>query len=155
MEPVWRQSKSAWLAFLPDYPDLRGDPMTKKVPALVRSLCIRLLSFGGTSVCVRFDEKECERLLQQGRLIRAAQIEFQFGEPGQCHANSAGLWRRRPRAYRIVTGYALIAWDGMWRQHSCVLTSDGRIIETTGECEKYYGLILSGFRAWWFARNNP
>ena len=151
---VWRQSKLAWLAFIPDCPDPHGEQLTKKVPASAEALCAHLLEFGGNCVCLRFDEKDCKKLLTQGHLIEVRGVQFQFGEPGQCHSNSAMLWRQNRKSYRIVTGYALTETDGIWRQHSCVLDANGTLVETTEERSKYYGLILSGWRAWQFANQN-
>lgn len=52
----------------------------------------------------------------------------------------------------IATGYAL-SGDGLWRQHSWGVLRDG-IFETTETRLKYFGIVLQGERADYFAAAN-
>lgn len=71
---------------------------------------------------------------------------FVAGEPSNCHDNVANLWVERVTAcgHEVAsawTGYAL-SDDGLWRQHSWAMTTDGRVIETTVGRTVYMGVPL-------------
>jgi len=71
-----------------------------------------------------------------------------------CHQNVAFLWTKRKFGIvGIATGYALTD-DGLWRQHSWGILRDG-VLETTEARLKYFGIVLQGERADFFAANNP
>ena len=55
-----------------------------------------------------------------------------------CHGNAATLFRAGKGM--IATGYALDE-DGLWRQHSWVVDSKRRVIETTVRRKAYYGIV--------------
>jgi hypothetical protein len=64
------------------------------------------------------------------------------GDLGECHRNVAVLWFDGV-IESIGTGYAL-SDDGLWRQHSWGLASDGALVETTDERRAYVGVVLAG-----------
>jgi len=68
-----------------------------------------------------------------------------------CHENASRLWRE-DHENRLVTGYAL-SKDGTWRQHSWC-ERDGRIIETTLQRIRYWGMEMRGEEAARFAFAN-
>lgn len=75
------------------------------------------------------------------------------GKSSMCHQNIASSWKaRRFGIIGIATGYAL-SEDGLWRQHSWGLLRDG-ILETTELRVKYFGILLQGDRADYFASCN-
>lgn len=65
-----------------------------------------------------------------------------------CHRNVANLWRHQ-RCDAIGTGYAL-SDDGLWREHSWAVRS-GQIVETTVPRLTYFGIVMTGEKATWFA----
>ena len=72
---------------------------------------------------------------------------------GACHENAAKLWLRGCGVCGIGTGYAL-SDDGLWRQHSWAMGSDGVIIETTELRSEYFGRVLRELEADMFACSN-
>lgn len=50
-------------------------------------------------------------------------------EQSECHANCEALYQKN-KTHKIYTGYAL-SKDGLWRNHSWIITKNGSIIETT------------------------
>lgn len=153
MELIWQQTRFAWIAARPEHIDDRGKPVTTKLDAFIQTLCACLLQYGGTHVCIPFDEKNIELLLRRGQLMAPPEIELHPGEARRCHANSADLWQQHRKLYRIATGYALTEADRMWRQHSWVWRRDGYLIETTEPRSLYFGVVLNSLQAFLFVRN--
>jgi hypothetical protein len=56
-----------------------------------------------------------------------------------CHFNAAKLFLKG-QAAKVVSGFALS--EGLWRSHTWVFNSRGRIIETTEPREVYFGTVL-------------
>jgi hypothetical protein len=102
----------------------------------VLELHARLLSLGGWAVCVR-DVGLAPILLEKGSHFDGTGAEMRIGRPRDCHENSSELAKADP-SLTAHYGYALSA-DGMWREHSWCLRTDGRIVETTTARVAYYG----------------
>ncbi|HEX7958941.1 MAG TPA: hypothetical protein VF493_03430, partial [Terriglobales bacterium] len=60
--------------------------------------------------------------------------------------------RERFGIVAIATGYALSEY-GLWRQHSWGILRDG-VLETTKTRLKYFGIVLQGGEADFFASSN-
>lgn len=101
----------------------------------------KLLKIGGWSVCKPGADPDLQALLTRGRRFPGRSIMMK-GEPSQCHRNSSLCWDENREKCRICTGYALTR-DGMWRQHSWVITNSGIIVETTTKRVQYFGYILN------------
>lgn len=115
-------------------------------------LADRLSAIGGQTVVVPPDnpdlvEVELGHLLDAGRPYDPANATLEAGEPSECHANVARLWRAGRGS--ICTGYALS--NGRWRSHSWIAARDGAIIETTEPRDAYYGIELDDQGAQTFA----
>lgn len=101
-----------------------------------------------------YPEPDLYALQQQGVFLYGAGAQLHPMRNGECHANSATLWRRSPRTVQIMTGYALTI-DGLWRQHSwCLERATGQPIETTTARLAYYGMVLTDADADLFAQTN-
>lgn len=124
---------------------------------LTHELRDRLLEFGGEDVCILDDEDEdLPNILEYGQLWLGKNSRMMKGEPCQCHANSAALWRANKESTRICTGYAL-SDDGMWRQHSWLIHFRGRsneIVETTVRRVAYFGFCMNTKDCFKFAESN-
>lgn len=108
----------------------------------------RLLEIGGVETCFPTFENDLDYILTYGQLWDNLTVNLRRGEPSQCHANSAKIWKKYQDSpdhkYAIVTGYAL-STDGLWRQHSWILQIKPRanvLIETTAPRLAYYGFAL-------------
>lgn len=107
---------------------------------MLRPLKKKLLDIGGWGVCIR-QEPDLENILSRGRRFPGKSIMMK-GEPCQCHMNSAMCWDANREICKICTGYALTR-DGMWRQHSWVVTNEGLVVETTMKRISYFGFIMT------------
>lgn len=81
------------------------------------------------------------------------------GRSGECHVNTALLWKISSGRIAIATGYLID--DGMWRQHSWGLERVNarsgprlRVVETTEPAVAYFGFILEANEARAFAEAN-
>lgn len=118
---------------------------------LHRQLESVLLGYGGRHL-VCLPDAQMQRLIDEGIVMRGRAL-MRRGKPSSCHENVAWMWGNNHRDYRIATGYAL-SDDGLWRQHSWLINSDGRIVETTEKRVLYYGYMLSIDEAARFAFSN-
>jgi hypothetical protein len=100
-----------------------------------------LLNIGGWAACIPAVEPDLEKLKLRGRKFPGKSIMMK-GEPCRCHSNSAACWDENRELCKICTGYAL-SRDGMWRQHSWILTNQGKIVETTEKRVQYFGYIMT------------
>lgn len=92
-------------------------------------------------------------LLERG-FLTAGPIRLKVMKSSSCHQNVASVWTARKFGIvGIATGYAL-SDDGLWRQHSWGILRDG-VLETTTTRLKYFGIVLQGERADFFAASNP
>jgi hypothetical protein len=92
--------------------------------------------------------------LADAGFVMAGPITLKIMRSSMCHQNIAAAWKsRRFGIVGIGTGYALSS-DGLWRQHSWGLLREG-LLETTVAREKYFGVLLQGPKADWFAESNP
>jgi hypothetical protein len=125
------------------------------VPVPLFPLEQKLLTLGGIRLIYRY-EPDLQLLLARGEAFDET-AELIAGESGQCHLNVAQIWNERSEEYSIVTGYAL-SEDGLWRQHSWLLrekptAGQCRLIETTIERIKYFGVILTETEAKAFSQS--
>ena len=117
----------------------------------------RLLSIGGKEIVVGFAEYFSDgispsALTKRARLFDARGVLKVTGAGGECHHNTAALcsgeqlWRFLRRRdlpkVKIATGWALYE-DGLWRNHSWGVTTDGTVVETTVPFAAYFGVVLS------------
>ena len=87
-------------------------------------------------------------LAEEGAVFEGDTATVAAGEPSDCHVNAARMWRAHG-CDAIGTGYAL-SDDGLWRQHSWG-SAQGFAVETTTSRLRYFGVVMSGDRAKWFA----
>jgi hypothetical protein len=78
-------------------------------------------------------------LAHQGERWQAA-VRPCPGMASSCHRNAVELWRQGT-ATAIGTGYGL-SDDGLWREHSWGVASDGSVLETTEPRTTYFGVAL-------------
>jgi hypothetical protein len=98
-----------------------------------------LLGQAGEEVLLRVTPEEVDRLLARGEFHPGKRTDLRRVEANRCHFNAAKLLLTG-QAARIVSGFALS--DGLWRSHTWVLNSLGRITETTEPREVYFGTVL-------------
>jgi hypothetical protein len=106
----------------------------------------RLCAHGGMYMDNRY-EPDLDLLLQCGEIFEGT-VELVPGEPRQCHANTARLWQQNPDTFAIAIGYVISKDSQQWIQHSWLIrkqptAEQHRIIETTTERIKYFGVILT------------
>lgn len=133
-----------------------------------RMFCLRdrLLSFGGTEVCMPIQDEDIADILEHGQLWWGDRTQFMKGTPSRCHENASLLYsanetRNRPGStyhmnITIATGYAL-SKDGLWRQHSWCLKRTTRsvaVVETTVKGLLYYGVAMTEKNAEQFEYDN-
>ena len=107
-------------------------------PAAVK-LRAKLLGYAGEEVLLRVTSEEVDRLLARGEFHPAQGAGLRRMQANNCHFNSAKLFLTG-KAAKVVSGFALS--EGLWRSHTWVLNSRGRIIETTEPREVYFGTVL-------------
>lgn len=119
----------------------------------------KLLNIGGDKVVECAYEPHLDSLLSEGRLMNPSTVEvISAGEMSQCHRNCAQIFLARDENFEdsdkveIGSGWGLSG--GMWRQHTWLVINDDKIIETTVERDKYYGITLEGEEAEKFAFKN-
>lgn len=112
----------------------------------------KLLSIGGWAVCVPHIEPDLMKILERGRRF-TGRSKMMKGEPCRCHSNSAACWEENKELCKICTGYAL-SRDGMWRQHSWVVTNNGVVVETTQKRVQYFGYVLTDEECDQFSEDN-
>ena len=100
-----------------------------------------LLDIGGWGAVIPAIEPDLLSILKKGRRFSGSSKSMK-GEPSRCHSNSAACWDENRELCKICTGYAL-SKDGMWRQHSWVLTNNGVVVETTEKRVQYFGYVLT------------
>ncbi len=109
-----------------------------KNPAAVE-LRSKLLGHAGEEVLLRVTPEEIDRLLTRGRFHPGKGVGLRRMQANRCHFNAAKLFLTG-QAAKIVSGFALS--EGLWRSHTWVLNSRGRITETTEHREVYFGTVL-------------
>lgn len=101
----------------------------------------KLLSISGDTFCAPNHEEDLDKLISIGKSVNKKDIYVMKGRDSQCHENAARCWDANREQSSIMTGYVLD--DGVWRQHSWVLDSNGTIVETTFIREAYFGITLT------------
>ena|SRR6266498_291452 len=155
MDLVWTELPLSLIVSLAEHNDIRAGQIRRQetiAPIVVR-FAETLLSYGGCRVVFRFEQTDYAALLEVGTLLAPTYIELRRGQQSECHRNTARRWRRAKRTTSIVTGFALTAEDGRWRSHTWLIHSDGHIIETTEERDRYYGIVLTKPQAEQFVIN--
>ena len=124
-----------------------------KQPEL-KQLKTLLLQLGGDSIVAppRTPDQDVSSLLKSG-FVTSGPITLKVMKSSSCHQNIAAVWtKKRFGIVGIATGYAL-SEDGLWRQHSWGILREG-VLETTEAREKYFGIVLQGEKADFFAFSN-
>lgn len=100
-----------------------------------------------------YNIRELHRIIKDGHLLYGARANVMAGPSGQCHRNSAELWKINHKRHNvhIETGYAL-SKDGMWYQHSWLVYFNDKgkieVIEATPLRRiAYYGFQLTNKEA--------
>jgi hypothetical protein len=109
-----------------------------KNPAAVE-LRSKLLGNAGEEVLLRVTPEEIDRLLARGEFHPGKGAGLRRMQANDCHFNAAKLFLKG-QAVKVVSGFALS--EGLWRSHTWVLNSRGRITETTEPREVYFGTVL-------------
>lgn len=109
-----------------------------KNPAAVK-LRSKLLEHAGEEVLLRVTPEEIDRLLARGKFYPGKGARLRRMRANRCHFNAAKLFLTS-QAAKVVSGFALS--EGLWRSHTWVLNSQGRIIETTELRDVYFGTVL-------------
>jgi hypothetical protein len=109
-----------------------------KNPAAVK-LRLRLLEHAGEEILLRVTPEEIDRLLARGEFHHGKGAGLHRMAVNRCHFNAAKLFLTN-QADKVVSGFALS--EGLWRSHTWVLNSQGRIIETTEPRKVYFGAVL-------------
>jgi hypothetical protein len=124
-----------------------------KQPEL-KQLKTLLLRLGGDFIVAppRTPDQDVSSLLESG-FVTSGPITLKVMKSSSCHQNVAAVWtKRRFGIVGIATGYAL-SEDGLWRQHSWGILGEG-VLETTEARVKYFGIVLQGKKADFFAFSN-
>jgi hypothetical protein len=124
-----------------------------KQPEL-KELKTLLLRLGGDFIVAppRSPDQDVPSLLESG-FVTSGPITLKVMKSSSCHENVAAVWTKRKFGIvGIATGYAL-SEDGLWRQHSWGILRDG-VLETTEARVKYFGVVLQGEKANFFAFSN-
>jgi hypothetical protein len=119
----------------------------------LKDLKALLLRLGGHFIVAPLKpDEDVPTLLQQGFLI-SGPVRLKVMKSSSCHQNVASVWAtKRFGIVGIATGYAL-SEDGLWRQHTWGILRDA-VLETTETRLKYFGIVLQGEEADFFASRN-
>jgi hypothetical protein len=108
-----------------------------------RDLRSKLLALGGEEVVIfPYGDPDLDNVLEHGRVFKKTYKKVR-GEPSRCHYNVRQQFIKHPNKYRPATGYALTSDDGLWRQHSWLLDTQGRTVETTTPRDLYFGICIT------------
>lgn len=107
-------------------------------PAAVK-LRSKLLERAGEEVLLRVTREEIDRLLARGEFHPGKGAGLRRMQASRCHFNAAKLFLTG-QAAKVVSGFALS--EGLWRSHTWVVNSRGRIVETTEPREVYFCTVL-------------
>lgn len=117
---------------------------------LLRTL---LLGIGGAELVAPIGFDPAIRLLVDCGFVMSGSVKRRIMKRSACHENIARLWTAKHRGLvGVGTGYGL-SDDGLWRQHSWGIRSEG-ILETTEMRTTYFGIELQGKDADLFAAAN-
>lgn len=122
-------------------------------PELKRLKALLLRLGGDFLVAPPRPDQDVLLLLEQG-FLTSGPTRLKVMKSSSCHQNVASIWTKRKFGIvGIATGYAL-SDDGLWRQHTWGILRDG-VLETTEPRSKYFGIVLQGEKADFFAASNP
>lgn len=131
------------------------DDDMKKLKSML-DLRAKLLSFGGSEVCMVGYDEDADNIVNRGQLWYGDRIHMMRGQPSQCHRNSSYCWEANQDKTVLCTGYAL-SESGMWRCHSWLVElrpRKNRIVETTVPRVAYFGFGMTNDEAWKFYFDN-
>lgn len=100
-----------------------------------------LLDYGGGEALLLGNDNsvaEVQKLLAQGKFWNG-KPEMRVMRSNECHGNSRELCLRG--LGQMASGFGLSA-DGLWRQHSWIVTPQNTVVETTTPRVAYFGVIL-------------
>src|SRR5215469_6773718 len=130
----------------------RFSEAVSKQPELMQLKALLLRLGGDFLVVPPKPDQDVPMLLQQG-FLTSGPIMHKLMKSSSCHRNVAAVWTKKKFGIvGIATGYAL-SDDGLWRQHSWGILRDG-VLETTETRLKYFGIVLQGEKADFFAFSN-
>ena len=120
-----------------------GHRSTPKATNYAISLAEKLFTIGGSSVLVLKEERQrIKSILKHGRKFRNFTVSAKRMELHECHSEVLEIWKAHPKKLHVVTGFALV--DDYWFSHSwCVNLSKSKIIDPTGKCDEYFGVVIS------------
>lgn len=119
----------------------------------VETLRSLLLEIGGIELVAPPNFDSNVSFLIDSGFVMSRSVACNIMEDSSCHHNVSRLWiEKRKGLIGIGTGYAL-SGDGLWRQHSWGVQRDS-ILETTKERLEYFGRLLQGVDADYFAELN-
>ena len=121
-------------------------------PELKRLKALLLRLGGDFLVAPPKPDQDISMLLEHG-FVTSGPVTLKVMKSSSCHQNVASIWTKKKFGIvGIATGYAL-SDDGLWRQHSWGILRDG-VLETTETRLKYFGVVLQGEKADFFAFSN-
>ena len=121
-------------------------------PELKRLKAVLLRLGGDFLVAPPKPDQDISMLLEHG-FVTSGPVTLKVMKSSSCHQNVASIWTKKQFGIvGIATGYAL-SDDGLWRQHSWGILRDG-VLETTETRLKYFGVVLQGEKADFFAFSN-
>jgi len=121
-------------------------------PELKRLKAVLLRLGGDFLVAPPKPDQDISMLLEHG-FVTSGPVTLKVMKSSSCHQNVASIWTKKKFGIvGIATGYAL-SDDGLWRQHSWGILRDG-VLETTETRLKYFGVVLQGEKADFFAFSN-
>jgi len=145
MKIYWRKTGGAWIATTIKNSKRGNSTKDKPEPDFkVEDLSQKLLQIEGDYVCIPFREAPiCMVINMDGKLHNPQNIIFAPRVTlNDCHNKSVRYWKRFPKKYHFVTGFAYDNKHKMWIRHSWLLEKNNIIVETTPfKREKYFGFI--------------
>lgn len=143
MRLFWLRTPFTLIASVRKFDAIRSGKIVKHVKPEICRLSSHLLEMGGEKVVVWLNENPglYDALIRAGHFCKYKKLYIRKGEERACHSNSATLWLRNKKKYKLVTGFGL-SDDKIWRRHSWIITDVGNLIETTLPREIYFGLSL-------------
>ncbi|CAH6990139.1 hypothetical protein VCHA53O466_140134 [Vibrio chagasii] len=132
--------------------NIRNKPngMSTREHSKALSLYDALIHNGGCEVCLSTtnldDDLDIDSVIANGSIMGTTnsvlnEVLFLEMQTSNCHENAATVKAERPE-FHLCTGFYMSS-EGMWREHSWLLTPDkGNIIETSSVQCAYFGVIV-------------
>lgn len=100
----------------------------------------QLLFKKGGRKCYLCADPNNHRIYNEGKLL-INHYRREEGKPRFCHENSFAL--HNTKGYRLFTGYANCIDENAWLRHSWCMDKKHFIVETSHNCNMYFGLELT------------